>query len=163
MNTSQNRRLAAGRGSTRAAVRRRDISSDAHAFIDRVSSRSSEIDMARRERTNVFLIGPAARCNDVIATLGSDLIEPMVVCRARDGLVLPSAVMVRTLVLRDVDALGHADQRRLFVWLGDAVAVKVISTASASLLPGIERGAFLDALYYRLNTICILMMGAKAA
>jgi hypothetical protein len=128
-----------------------------------VSSPSIEIDMARRERTNVLLIGPAARCNDVIAALGPDMIEPMVVCRARDGLVLPSAVMVRTLVLHDVDALGHADQRRLFVWLGDAMAVKVISTASASLLPSIERGAFLDSLYYRLNTICILMMGAMAA
>lgn len=32
----------------------------------------------------------------------------------------------------------------LLDWLSDAVAVKVISTATASLLPRIERGAFLE-------------------
>jgi DNA-binding NtrC family response regulator len=69
--------------------------------------------------------------------------------------------MVGALILHGVDALVHADQRRLLDWLGDALAVKVISTAPAPLLPRIERGAFLDSLYYRLNTICILMMGAE--
>ena len=162
MITSQNRGFAAARSSTRADVCQRDISSAPHALSDRLSSLSIEIDMARRERTNVFLIGPVARCDDVIATLGPDLIEPMVVCRARAGLVLPSGVMVGTLILRDVDALVHADQQRLLDWLDDAVAVKVISTATAPLLPRIERGAFLDALYYRLNTICILMMARKS-
>lgn len=49
----------------------------------------------------------------------------------------------------------------LLDWLSDAVAVKVISTATASLLPRIERGAFLDSLYYRLNTICIFMISAE--
>jgi len=117
--------------------------------------------MARREGTNVFLIGPVARCDEVITTLSPDLIEPIVVCRAREGLVLPSEVMVGALILRDVDALVHADQRRLLDWLGNAVAVKVISTATASLLPRIGRGAFLDSLYYRLNTICIVMMGTE--
>jgi DNA-binding NtrC family response regulator len=69
--------------------------------------------------------------------------------------------MVGALILRDVDALVHADQRRLLDWLGNAVAVKVISTATASLLPRIARGGFLDSLYYRLNTICIFMMGTE--
>jgi DNA-binding NtrC family response regulator len=61
-----------------------------------------------------------------------------------------------------VDELVDTDQRRLLDWLGDAVAVKVISTATASLQPRIERGVFLDSLYYRLNTICILMMARKS-
>jgi hypothetical protein len=161
MITSQNRELAGARSRTRADLRRRDRSSGADALTDRLPSQSFEIDMARRERTNVFLIGPAARCDDVIATLGPDLIAPMVVGCARDGLVLPPPAMVGTLILRDVDLLVRADQRRLLEWLGHAVAVKVISTAIASLLPRIERGAFLDALYYRLNTICIRVMGAE--
>jgi len=161
MITSQNRGLAATRSSRRADVRFRDSASGASALRDRLSSLSIEIDVARRERTNVFLIGPAARCDDVIATLGPDLIAPIVVCRARDGLELPPPAMVGTLILRDVDALVRADQRRLLDWLGPAVAVKVISTATESLLPRIERGAFLDSLYYRLNTICVFMMGAE--
>jgi hypothetical protein len=158
---SQNCGREAARSSTRAHVRNRDISSGADALSDRLPSLSTEIDMARRERTNVFLIGPVARCDEVIATLGPHLIGPIVVCRAREGLVLPPPGMVGALILHGVDALVHADQRRLLDWLGDAVAVKVISTAPAPLLPRIERGAFLDSLYYRLNTICILMMGAE--
>ena len=54
----------------------------------------------------------------------------------------------------------QADQR-LLDWLGAGVAVKVISTATAPLLPRIERGVFLDSLYYRLNTICVFMIGAE--
>jgi hypothetical protein len=161
MITSQNRGLAAARSSRRADVRFRDSAAGASALSDRLSSLSIEIDVARRERTNVFLIGSAARCDDVIATLGPDLSAPIVVCRARSGLILPPPAMVTTLIVRDVDALVRADQVRLLDWLGHAVAVKVISTATASLLPCIERGAFLDSLYYRLNTICILMAGAE--
>jgi DNA-binding NtrC family response regulator len=61
-----------------------------------------------------------------------------------------------------VDALVDIDQRRLLDWLGAAVGVKVISTATAPLLPRIKRGEFLDSLYYRLNTICILMMARNS-
>jgi hypothetical protein len=39
--------------------------------------------------------------------------------------------MVGALILHGVDALAHAGQRRLLDWLGDAVAVKVISTVTA--------------------------------
>jgi hypothetical protein len=118
--------------------------------------------MARMGSTNVLLIGPAGRCEEVIATLGPTLIEPIVLCRAREGLALPPPGTVGALILRGVDALVAADQRRLLDWLGDAVAVKVIGTATAPLLPRIERGAFLESLYYRLNTICIVMMAQKS-
>jgi hypothetical protein len=57
---SQNYGRPAARSSTRAPVRDRDTSSGADALSDRLSSLSTEIDMARRERTNVFLIGPAS-------------------------------------------------------------------------------------------------------
>lgn len=72
---SQNRGRAAARTSTRADVRNLNTSSGADPLSDRLSSPSTEIDLARRERTNVFLIGHVARCDDVIATLGPDLIE----------------------------------------------------------------------------------------
>jgi hypothetical protein len=117
--------------------------------------------MARMGSTNVFLIGPVTLCDDLIATLGPDLIEPIVACRARERLALPPPAMVGALILHDVDELAQTDQQRLLDWLGEAVAVKVISTATAPLMPSIERGAFLGSLYYRLNTICIFTMDAE--
>lgn len=145
----------------RAPVRRRNTSSNVDALSDRLPSLSTDIDMARMGFTNVLLIGPVDRCEEVIATLGPTLIEPIVVRPPREGLVLPPPGMVGALILHAVDELAQADQQRLLDWLGDAVAVKVISTATTPLLPRIERGAFLDSLYYRLNTICIFMMGAE--
>ena len=145
----------------RAPVRRRDTSSNVDALSGRLPLLSTDIDMARMGSTNVLLIGPVGRCEKVIATLGPDLIEPIIACRAREGLALPPPAMVGALIIHGVDELAQADQQRLLDWLGDAVAVKVISTATAPLMPRIERGAFRDSLYYRLNTICILMMGAE--
>jgi hypothetical protein len=118
--------------------------------------------MARTGSTNVLLIGPAGRCEEAIATLGPTLIEPIVVRRSREVLVLPPPSMGGALILRGVDALVETDQRRLLDWLGAAVGVKVISTATAPLLPHIKRGEFLDSLYYRLNTICIFMMSRNS-
>ena len=99
-----------------------------------------------------MLIGPVDRCEEVITTLGPTLIEPIVVRPPREGLGLPPPGMVGALILYAIDELAQADQQRLLDWLGDAVAVKVISTATTPLLPRIERGTFLDSLYYRLNT-----------
>ena len=40
------------------------------------------------------------------------------------------------------------------IWLDDAVGtVQVIATTSEPLFPLVERGAFLDVLYYRLNIL----------
>lgn len=61
-----------------------------------------------------------------------------------------------TLILHEVGALPHDDQRQLLEWLEPAARrVQVISTTSASLFPRVEVGAFSDVLYYRLNTMCM--------
>ena len=68
--------------------------------------------------------------------------------------VLPSTPQPGTMVVRHVDTLVQEDQRRLLDWLERAAGVtQVISTASAPLLPSVEAGAFMQSLYYRLNTI----------
>jgi hypothetical protein len=57
-------------------------------------------------------------------------------------------------VLRDVELLNSAEQRDLLVWLDEAgEGTRVISLTSAGLYPLVEHGAFLDALYYRLNVL----------
>ncbi len=58
------------------------------------------------------------------------------------------------MILHDVGALTLEEQCRLMVWLQEtAGGTRVVSTTSAPLLPLVEVGAFLDTLYYRLNTI----------
>ena len=64
-----------------------------------------------------MLIGPVGLCEAVIATLGPTLIEPIVVRRPREGLVLPPPGRAGALILRGVDALVETDQRRLLDWL----------------------------------------------
>jgi sigma-54-interacting transcriptional regulator len=60
------------------------------------------------------------------------------------------------MILQDVDALTHADQRRLLDWLDQAAGrTQVVSTTPAPLLPRVQAGAFIDRLYYRLNTVCM--------
>jgi DNA-binding NtrC family response regulator len=53
--------------------------------------------------------------------------------------------------------LALDDQQRLLDWLQECDGrARVISTTSATLLPLMESGAFLHALYYRLNTVCLV-------
>jgi transcriptional regulator of acetoin/glycerol metabolism len=59
-----------------------------------------------------------------------------------------------TLVLKEVGRLDREDQLRLALWLDLAAGrMQVISTTSESLITLVERRAFLDLLYYRLNVI----------
>jgi hypothetical protein len=118
-------------------------------------ARISEIALAGRRGTNVLLVGSDAWCEDMLLGLQPSLAHPISTWRPRAGAGWPHLDGVATLIVRDVETLGRADQRRLFEWLEAATAVKVICTASTPLLPRLERGSFLDGLYYRLNTICI--------
>jgi transcriptional regulator of acetoin/glycerol metabolism len=61
-----------------------------------------------------------------------------------------------TLILRNLAALTWADQRRLHDWMTRTGGViQVVATSAIPLLPLLERGTFLDTLYYRLNVLYI--------
>jgi DNA-binding NtrC family response regulator len=77
--------------------------------------------------------------------------------RASEALVLPSETeRVGTLILVDVASLTLADQQRLHAWLdGSGNGVRIVSTGPESILPMIRVGAFMEALYYRLNTLVL--------
>jgi hypothetical protein len=131
---------------------------------ERLSWRSlDDVTLARQGSTNVLLIGSAARCDDVIAMLGPNLAEPIATWSILQPVALPNPHRIATLILRGIDRLGQEDQRRLLDWMANANGVKVVSTATAPLLPCINQGTFLDVLYYRLNTICLVMDPAEAA
>jgi transcriptional regulator of acetoin/glycerol metabolism len=63
-------------------------------------------------------------------------------------------------VLHEVGALGILDQIRLLEWSAGARSnPQVISTTPAPLLPRVRAGAFIDTLYYRLNTVYMEVTG----
>jgi hypothetical protein len=67
------------------------------------------------------------------------------------------------MILQDVGALTDGDQHRLLDWLDRAPGrTQVVSTTPAPLFPRVQGGAFIDRLYYRLNTVCMDVTGYLA-
>lgn len=70
---------------------------------------------------------------------------------------LPNAT-VGTLIVRDVARLTRDRQLRLLHWLNEqSRTVRVIATSTRPFFTRVESGLFLDDLYYRLNTVTILL------
>jgi transcriptional regulator of aromatic amino acid metabolism len=64
--------------------------------------------------------------------------------------------------VQEVYRLDDSQQRQLMMWLDDAVGtVQVIATTSEPLFPLVERGAFLDVLYDRLNVLLVAVSTPK--
>ena len=107
-------------------------------------------------RANVLLTGKAAATRKVLDTLNGQLATPVISWCPGERLTLPEADINGTVILYDVDALGLEEQILLLEWLGLASGhVQVVSTTAAPLFPRVRAGAFIDTLYYRLNTICL--------
>ena len=75
-------------------------------------------------------------------------------------LSLPSS-SPETLLVQDGARLAAEDQRQLLQWVSDHPEVQIVTTASESLVPLVVSGAFLEALYYRLN-VMYLDLGATS-
>jgi len=107
-------------------------------------------------RPNLLLIGPDAVVGECLNRLITSVASPVQFCdgAAPDLTNLP----IRSLIVRDVDRLDRADQERLIEWLNrhDDHA-RVIATSARPLFPHVERGAFSDALYYRINTVTLVL------
>ena len=86
-----------------------------------------------------------------LEAVGPCLATPIVIWNATNPLPVEP---VGTLVVPNVDGLDNDQQHQLMRWL-DATsgAPQVISTTAQPLFPLVKRGIFLEALYYRLNTI----------
>jgi transcriptional regulator of acetoin/glycerol metabolism len=105
---------------------------------------------------NLLLAGQTSATSAALDALQTSFRGPVTVWRSGSPLVLPPPDAPGTLVLDNVGDLPPADQLRLIDWLlQDVGAVQVIASTAVPLLPLVERGAFLDALYYRLNVVCL--------
>ena len=109
-------------------------------------------------RVNLLLTGRDGVVSTVLRNLGPGLSKPIVSWSPGEPLALPTADAAGTMVLHDVGSLRIEDQIQLLEWLSRAMGrTQVVSTSAAPLLPRVRAGAFIDTLYYRLNTVCLEM------
>ena len=74
-----------------------------------------------------------------------------------DHLMLPRH-QAGTLILPGVDTLTATAQQQLFDWLEhDDRGTRVLTTTPRPLFPLVESGSFLQALYYKLNMLLLLL------
>ena len=122
--------------------------------VHREDRRFAELlSLLRRSRPNVLVVGSSTDTDRAFELMYQYLRTPIVAWIPRESRDLPAASF-RTLVVRDVDRLDSTQQGNLVATMcrlaGD---VQVVSTAKAPLFPLVERGAFLDRLYYQLNIV----------
>ena len=107
-------------------------------------------------RVNLLLAGAGGMTRNVVGMLLRDRDEPIASWAPGERLLLPPVARGGTVVLHEVGTLSYDDQLHLLDWLEHAVArTQVISTTSRPLLAQVESGAFIETLFYRLNTICL--------
>jgi Sigma-54 interaction domain len=105
---------------------------------------------------NVLLMGIDSEMWPALEMRLMELDEPIVIWSPGRRLAFPESTQTGTLILNDVEALTHDQQRQLLEWLEPAGrCVRVISTTSVPLFTRLESGGFSETLYYRLNTVML--------
>jgi len=105
-------------------------------------------------RVNWLLIGGDGAIRSLLEMVPLDSL--IVTWRPGEPLALPTTPRGGTVLLHNVDRLTTDEQRHLLEWLErPARRARVVSTTSTRLLPHVRAGAFLETLYYNLNTICV--------
>jgi hypothetical protein len=126
------------------------------ALLKRYEDESRRLDyllpMVRFPRPHVLLIGPAPRANRMIERLRPYLRTPITSWAPRERREPPTSA--GTLVIRGVEALNATQQERVLA-LNERRPreLQIVSIARAPVLPWVERGVFLDRLYYQLNVV----------
>jgi hypothetical protein len=128
---------------------------DAHAERNAWSGRMAMSELSLDDwramltmRPNVLIEGPEAATEAVLRALRPHCAEP-----ASDWGDMLGDQHPPTLIVREVAALTATDQQRLQQWLDSGERSQVLSTTAQSLFSLVERGLFLEALFYRLNVV----------
>jgi len=105
-------------------------------------------------RPNVLVIGPVALVEAMLATITAMLLTP--VCYWTPDVPLSTLGAERTVVIREVATWCLDRQEALLTWLSEpSRRPQIIATSSIKIFPLVAQGLFLEALYYRLNTILL--------
>ncbi len=122
-----------------------------------------ELSIARRARTNTLLIGPSRAIAAAIEVLIADRRDDVSFWTPDHPIRIPERTVV---VIRDVGVLAPNLQAAWLAALDRSAredAPHVIATNSFSVFPLVERGLFLDALYYRLNCMLVDLRRGRLA
>jgi len=133
------------------AISAEDGIDDAFTHWVRVATRAYE----RVWRPNVLVIGEPDRCDAVVSAL---LLEsPKPVYEWAGQTLVPAHADAACLVIRDVATLSREQQNAFWLWLSAPAVhhLPFISTSSIPIFPLVQRGAFMEDLYYRLNTLVL--------
>ncbi len=110
---------------------------------------------------NLLVRGEKSVATATVVALSADFPPPLLTWVTGTD-TNPPALDRGTLVIHDVDGLDLTRQRALLVWLEHRTdRVRVITTVTRDLFELVTSGAFLDQLYYRLNTIVIDAVGGE--
>lgn len=110
----------------------------------------------KRQHPNILLIGPPSFMLGALKSIEPVVPQPIVSWRPHETHDIPSGSF-GTLVIHRVDTADADQQQNLCAWFDTKPRhVQVVSTALAPLYPFVEQGTFLEALYYRLNHVCLL-------
>lgn len=114
-----------------------------------------ELKILETTRVNLLLIGLRRKTTIVLRGIEESLAPPVLPVRA-GHLVLPERA-IGTLVIHDVDHLSDPEQDMLNRWMVLHPGQQVIATASGPLFPLVARNRFSDVLFYRLNTLTVIV------
>jgi Sigma-54 interaction domain len=110
----------------------------------------------KRQHPNILLIGPAAFALAALKSIEPVVPQPIVTWRPHDTASIPNGSF-GTLIIHRLDTADAGQQQQLCEWFDARKRqVQVVSTALAPLYPFVEQGTFLEALYYRLNHVCLV-------
>jgi hypothetical protein len=113
--------------------------------------------MAQGRRPNLLVLSPDLTV-DAAATGLTGLCDQPLHARALPGPLQLPVPGSGTLLLRDVACLTLDQQIELYDWMNDhGRDTQLISIASVPLLPLVKRGHFLEGLFYRINTIYLVV------
>ena len=107
-------------------------------------------------RPNVLIIGVSPSLDRIVRVLERTCLPPIVRCTACP-LTLPTSE-VGTLMISNAERLSTVDQQLLFAWLSCTTPrPQIITTAAVPLFPAVVRSTFNEALFYRLNAMCLML------
>ena len=115
--------------------------------------------LARASRANLLIVGDmvVSERDEILRTVRRQRGLDVFHAQRRSEFVLPDRGDA-ILVLDDACKLSRFDQNRLLSWIGRNQG-PIVSFASPSLYDMVCEGRFVQRLYYRLNTFCVMLTG----
>src|SRR5262245_59455850 len=110
---------------------------------------------SQQRRPNLLIACSDSALDAVEYKLRALCAPPVHTCVLPGALALPKKPC-GTLLLHHVEALTLEQQLTLYDWMSVSRQVQVVSITGAPLLSLVEHGQFLEGLFYRLNTVCLM-------